>query len=158
MNRWMKEVTGEVWLTRGVNLKPRCHMWGRLPQPSRSSQVFPGLGHHPQAISIGPSGEERGSTIEKEPPKLSHEHLLVQQRPEWIFQKLLRQMKPVSIESAAVPPTPQFPRSSTSCIQKDIFTWTGIWLVSKVLFNRWAQQLVSNSPKWHSHSGFVTTN
>ena len=37
-------------------------------------------------------------------------------------------------------------------ILKERKAWTGIWLVSKVLFNRWAQQLVSNSPKWHSHS------
>lgn len=37
-------------------------------------------------------------------------------------------------------------------ILKERKVWAGIWLVSKMLFNRWAQQLVSNSPKWHSHS------
>lgn len=27
----MKEVTSEVWLTRGVNLKLRCHTWDATP-------------------------------------------------------------------------------------------------------------------------------
>lgn len=37
-------------------------------------------------------------------------------------------------------------------ILKERKFWAGIRLVSNMLFNRWAQQLVSNSPKWNSHS------